>query len=140
MAGIAITRMGLTAVELRRAAGRSKDARAARAGCWRLRWCWMSHRRAIGSSGDGERPHNGGADLRDGPPDAAVRRVGKLSGGSFPAERGLRTNAEGVAGLVNRAVPQRPRRLVPGQLVALAAFGRGRFRPGARRRGALASP
>ena len=30
MAGIAITRMELTAVELRRAAGRSKDARAAR--------------------------------------------------------------------------------------------------------------
>ena len=30
MAGIAITRMELTAVELRTAAGRSKDARAAR--------------------------------------------------------------------------------------------------------------
>ena len=30
MAGIAITRMELTAVEVRRAAGRSKDARAAR--------------------------------------------------------------------------------------------------------------
>ena len=38
MAGIAITRRELTASALRGVAGRSKDARAARARCWRLRW------------------------------------------------------------------------------------------------------
>ena len=42
MAGIAITRLELTAAELRAAAGRTKDARAARARCWRLRWCWKA--------------------------------------------------------------------------------------------------
>ena len=69
-----------------------------------------------------------------------VRRARKPSGGSFSAERGLRTNAEGLPGLVNRTVPQGPRRLVPGQLAGLAAFGRGRPGPDARRRGALAVP
>ena len=34
-----------------------------------------------------------------------------------------RYNAEGVAGLVNRTVAQRPRRLAPEQLAALAAWG-----------------
>ena len=33
-----------------------------------------------------------------------------------------RYNAEGLPGLVNRMVPHRPRRLAPGQLVALAAW------------------
>ena len=33
-----------------------------------------------------------------------------------------RYNAEGVAGLVNRMVPHRPRRLAPAQLAALAAW------------------
>ena len=33
-----------------------------------------------------------------------------------------RYNAEGLAGLVNRTVPQRPRRLAPEQLAALAAW------------------
>jgi transposase len=33
-----------------------------------------------------------------------------------------RYNAEGLAGLVNRTVPHRPRRLVPAQLAELAAW------------------
>ena len=33
-----------------------------------------------------------------------------------------RYNAEGLAGLVNRTVPHRPRRLVPDQMAALAAW------------------
>ena len=40
----------------------------------------------------------------------------------FPDERVHRTNAEGLAELVNRRVPQRPRRLAPDQLAALAAW------------------
>ena len=33
-----------------------------------------------------------------------------------------RTNAEGLAGLMNRTVPQRPRRLTPEQMTTLAAW------------------
>ena len=40
----------------------------------------------------------------------------------FPDERVHRSNAEGRAGLVNRTVPQRPRRLAPDQSAALAAW------------------
>ena len=57
MAGIGITLKGLTAAELRFAAGRTKDARAAR--------------RMLAIAlvlGDG--PRNGGQDLRHGPPEA----------------------------------------------------------------------
>ena len=64
---------------------------------------------------------------------------GNCRGDGFPAEPGHRTNADGLAGLMNRTVPQRARRLAPEQLAALAAFGRGRSRPGSWRRGALAA-
>ena len=40
----------------------------------------------------------------------------------FPDERVHRYNAEGLAGLADRTVPQRPRRLAPDQLAALAAW------------------
>ena len=40
----------------------------------------------------------------------------------FPDERVHRSNAEGRAGLVNRTVPQRPRRLAPDQLAALVGW------------------
>ena len=128
MAGIAITRRELTAVALRRAAGRSKGARAARRmlaialvveGVDRAtaaQTCGMDRQTLRGEEGQ-----------------ETVR------GTVFPAN-GHRYNAEGVTGLVNRTVPQRPRRLAPDQMAALAAFGRGRSRPGARRRGALAAP
>ena len=128
MAGIAITRMELTAVELRKAAGRSKEARAARQmlaialvveGVDRTtaaQTCGMDRQTLRGEAGQ-----------------ETVR------GTVFPTN-GHRYNAEGVAGLVNRMVPHRPRRLTPAQLAALAAFGRGRSRPGSGRRGALAAP
>ena len=128
MAGIAITRMELTAVALRRAAGRSKDARAARRmlaialvveGVDRAtaaQTCGMDRQALRGEEGQ-----------------ETVR------GTVFPTN-GHRYNAAGLAGLVNRTVPQHPRRLAPEQLAALAAFGRGRPGPAARRRGALAAP
>ena len=40
----------------------------------------------------------------------------------FPDERVHRYNAEGLAGLANRTVPQRPRRLAPDQLAALVGW------------------
>ena len=40
----------------------------------------------------------------------------------FPDERVHRYNAEGLAGLANRTVPQRPRRLAPDPLATLAAW------------------
>ena len=40
----------------------------------------------------------------------------------FPDERVHRYNAEGLAGLANRTVPQRPRRLASDQLATLAAW------------------
>ena len=40
----------------------------------------------------------------------------------FPDERLHRYNAEGLAGLANRTVPQRPRRLAPDQLAALVGW------------------
>ncbi len=113
MAGIAITRMELTAVVLRRAAGKTKDARAARR--------MLAIALVLEGVDRTTAAQTCGMDrqtLRD-----WVHRY----------------NAEGLSGLVNRTVPHRPRRLAPAQLAALAAFGRGRSRPGARRRGALVS-
>jgi transposase len=42
--------------------------------------------------------------------------------GTVSPTNGHRYNAEGLAGLVNRTVPHRPRRLAPEQLAALAAW------------------
>ena len=128
MAGIAITRMELTAVELRRAAGRSKDARAARR-MLAITLVLEGVDRATAAATCGMDPQT----LRGEEGQETVR------GTVFPTN-GHRYNAEGVAGLVNRTVPQRARRLAPEQLAALAAFGRDRSRPGSGRRGALASP
>ena len=40
----------------------------------------------------------------------------------FPDDRVHRCNAEGLAGLVNRTAPHRPRRLAPDQMAELAAW------------------
>ena len=96
MAGIAITRMELTAVELRRAAGRSKDARAARR-MLAIALVLEGVDRATAAATCGMDRQT----LRD-----WVHRY----------------NAEGLAGLVNRTVPHRARRLAPEQLAALAAW------------------
>ena len=96
MAGIAITRMELTAVEVRRAAGRSKDARAARR-MLAIALVLEGVDRATAAETCGMDRQT----LRD-----WVHRY----------------NAEGLFGLVNRTVPQRARRLAPEQLAALAAW------------------
>ena len=96
MAGIAITRRDLTATELRAAAGRTKDARAARR--------MLAIALVLEGADRTTAAETCGMDrqtLRD-----WVHRY----------------NAEGLAGLVNRTVPHRPRRLVPDQMAALAAW------------------
>lgn len=96
MAGIAITRKELTAAELRLAAGRTKDARAARRMlAIALVLEGVDRTRAAETCGMDRQT------LRD-----WVHRY----------------NAEGLAGLENRTVPHRPRRLAPEQLSALAAW------------------
>ena len=96
MAGIAITRRELTAVELRRAAGRTKDARAARRMlAIALVLEGVDRTTAAATCGMDRQT------LRD-----WVHRY----------------NAEGLSGLVNRTVPHRPRRLAPEQLAELAAW------------------
>ena len=96
MAGIAITRRELTATELRAAAGKTKDSRAARR--------MLAIALVLEGVDRTTAAQTCGMDrqtLRD-----WVHRY----------------NAEGLAGLKNRMVPHRPRRLAPGQLVALAAW------------------
>ena len=96
MAGIAITRRELTATELRAAAGKTKDSRSARR--------MLAIALVLEGVDRTTAAQTCGMDrqtLRD-----WVHRY----------------NAEGVTGLVNRTVPQRPRRLAPEQLVALAAW------------------
>ena len=114
MAGIAITRRELTATELRAAAGKTKDSRAAR------------RMLAI-------------ALVLEGVDRTTAAQTCGMDRQTW-RDWVHRCNAEGLAGLKNRTVPHRPRRLAPEQLAALAAFGRGRSRPGSGRRGALASP
>ena len=96
MAGIAIRRRELTAAELRAAAGKSKDARAARR-MLAIALVLEGVDRATAAETCGMDRQT----LRD-----WVHRY----------------NAEGLAGLVNRTVPHRPRRLAPEQLVELAAW------------------
>ena len=59
MAGMAVTRQALTATELRAAAGKTRDVRAAR------------RMLALALALEGGGPRNGGHDQRHGPPDAA---------------------------------------------------------------------
>jgi transposase len=96
MAGIAITRTELTAAELRAAAGKTKDARAAR------------RMLAIALVLDG----------------VDRTRAAQTCGMDRQTLRDWvhRYNAEGLAGLVNRTVPHRPRRLAPEQMAELAAW------------------
>ncbi len=96
MAGIAISRKELTALELRAAAGKTRDARAARR-MLAIALVLEGVDRATAAQTCGMDRQT----LRD-----WVRRY----------------NAEGLAGLVNRTVPHRPRRLAPEQLVELAAW------------------
>jgi transposase len=96
MAGIMITRRDMTAAELRAASVRTKDARAARrmlAIAFVLEG--VDRATAAGTCGMDRQT------LRD-----WVHRY----------------NAEGLDGLVNRAVPLRPRRLAPEHMAALAAW------------------
>ena len=96
MAGIMITRMELTAAELRAAEGRTKEARAVRR-MLAISLVLEGVDRATAAATCGMDRQT----LRD-----WVHRY----------------NAEGVAGLVNRTVPHRPRRLAPEQMAALAAW------------------
>ncbi|MDP1578004.1 MAG: IS630 family transposase [Cypionkella sp.] len=96
MAGIAITRRELTATELRAAAGKTKDSRATRR--------MLAIALVVEGVDRATAAQTCGMDrqtLRD-----WVHRY----------------NAEGVAGLVNRTVPHRPRRLAPEQMAALATW------------------
>ena len=107
MAGIAIKRRELTATELRAAAGKTKDSRAARR-MLAIALEGVDRTTAAATCGMDRQTLRGEADQE------TVR-------GTVSPTNGHRYNAEGVAGLVNRTVPHRPRRLVPGQLAALAA-------------------
>ena len=96
MAGILITRRELTATEVRALAGKTRDARAARR--------MLAITLVLEGVDRTTAAQTCGMDrqtLRD-----WVHRY----------------NAEGLAGLVNRTVPHRPRRLVPEQLAALSAW------------------
>lgn len=96
MAGIAITRRELTSGELRAAAGKTRDARAARR--------MLAIALVLEGVDRTTAAETCGMDrqtLRD-----WVHRY----------------NAEGLAGLVNRTVPPRPRRLAPEQLAELASW------------------
>ena len=96
MTGIVITRRDLTAAELRAAAGRTKDARAARR-TLALALVLEGKDRTTAAETCGMDRQT----LRD-----WVHRY----------------NAEGLAGLVNRSRPARPRQLSPGQMAELATW------------------
>lgn len=96
MAGISVTRVDLTAVELRRASGKTKDARAARR-MLAIALVLEGVDRATAAKSCGMDRQT----LRD-----WVHRY----------------NAEGLGGLENRKVIRRPRRLLPEQLAALAGW------------------
>jgi transposase len=96
MAGISITRLELTSAGLRTAAGRTKDARAARR-MLAIALVLEGVDRATAAETCGMDRQT----LRD-----WVHRY----------------NAEGLPGLVNRKVPHRPRRLAPEQLAELSAW------------------
>ena len=96
MAGIGITRKGLTAAELRFVTGRTKDARAAR------------RMLAI-------------ALVLEGVDRASAAKTCGMDRQTL-RDWVHRYNAEGLAGLVNRTVPHRPRRLTPERMTTLAAW------------------
>jgi len=96
MTAIAITRMELTAAELRGAAGRTKDARAARRMLALALVLEGADRTSAAETCGMDRQT-----LRD-----WVHRY----------------NAEGLAGLTDRASPARPRRLAPAEMAEVAAW------------------
>lgn len=96
MAGIAIRRMELTAAELRRASGKTKDVRASR------------RMLAI-------------ALVLEGVDRAAAAETCGMDRQTL-RDWVHRYNAEGLDGLENRKVPHRPRRLMPEQLAELSAW------------------
>ena len=96
MSGIAVSREELTTTELRSAAGKTRDARAA----WRML--------AIALVLEG-------VDR-----ETAARTCGMDR--QTLRDWVHRYNAEGLDGLVNRRVAQRPRRLTPEQMTALAGW------------------
>lgn len=95
-AGIAITREGLTAADLRSASGKTKDVRAARR-MLAIALVLEGVDRATAAKSCGMDRQT----LRD-----WVHRY----------------NAQGLDGLANRKVSHRPRRLAPGQMAALARW------------------
>ena len=96
MTAIAITRSELTATELRAAAAGAKDARAAR--------------RMLAL-----------ALVREGADRATAARTCGMDRQTL-RDWVHRYNAEGLAGLVNRGAPARPRRLSPAQMAQVAAW------------------
>ena len=114
MSGIEIARLELTAADLRKAAGKSRDAKAARR--------MLAFALVLEGADRTHAAQTCGMDrqtLRD-----WVHRY----------------NAEGLAGLSDRWKGVRVPRLLPAQMADLAAFGRGRAGPGAGRGGPLAPP
>ena len=110
MAGIAVNRKELSATELRAAAGKTRDARAARRMlAIALVLEGVDREQAARTCGMDRQTLRGEEDLE------TVR-------GTVSPTNGHRYNAEGLAGLVNRTVPQRPRRLTPDQMAMLAAW------------------
>ena len=95
-AGVGITRTDLTAAELRRAAAKCRDAKASR------------RMLAIALVLEG-------ADRTTAAETCGMDR-------QILRDWVHRYNAEGLAGLVNRTVPPRPRRLAPDQMAELAAW------------------
>ena len=95
-AAVGITRADLTAVDLRRAAGKSRDAKAAR------------RMLAIALVLEG----------------ADRTRAAETCGMDRQTLRDWvhRYNAGGLGGLVNRTMPHRPRRLAPDQMAELASW------------------
>jgi transposase len=108
MAGIAVTRKELSAAELRSAAGKTRDARAARRMlAIALVLEGMDRETAARTCGMERQTLRGEEDQE------AVR-------GTVSPTNGHRYNAEGLAGLVNRTVPHPPRPLAPDQMAELA--------------------
>jgi transposase len=109
-AAVTITRMDLTAAELRRAAVKSRDTKAARRMlAIALVLEGVDRKTAAESCGmDRQTLRRGGS--------------GNCPVDSLPDERVHRYNAEGLAGLLNLPGGARPRRLDAGQMAELASW------------------
>jgi transposase len=110
MAGIAVTRKELSAAELRSAAGKTRDARAARRMLAIAPVLEGMDRETAARTCGMERQTLRGEEDQE-----TVR-------GTVSPTNGHRYNAEGLSGLVNLRGAQRPRRLTPEQMTMLAAW------------------